>query len=519
VPERRSEFGSATPTLRYSTARANVRRLVNPLVGSSSHGHGRMHLDPSSALHYARVHRQRFVEELKEFLRFPTVSANSKYTPDIERCARWLASQLSRIGLDEVKIIPTDLHPIVYAASKHRRSRPTVLIYGHYDVQPADPLSEWRSPPFSPVVRGDDLFGRGASDDKGQLFTHVKALESFLQTRNSLPVNVKCVFEGEEEIRGPHLLGFIAQNRHALESDVAVISDTRILTPDQPVITYAGRGSLSLEVSVRGPRHDLHSGNFGGAVHDPLQALCEIVAKLHDPDGHVKIPGFYDRVFEASPQERAHLMRTGPSDSQILRDAGENVGWGETGYSLYERTTLRPALTVNGISGGYQGPGNKDVIPANAVAKLSFRLVPNQDPFEIDRLFRRHIARVAPPTVRTKVRTLSVAKPALIDPKHPAIRAAALAYRKGFGAVPVLLRSGGTIHVISALSEILGIPSVLLGFALPDDRMHAPNEKFHLPNFYKGIATSIWFLTLLGASQSLGKHRRQHEVEDAVLTM
>jgi acetylornithine deacetylase/succinyl-diaminopimelate desuccinylase-like protein len=477
-----------------------------------------MYPDPSSALHYARTHRHRFVEELKEFIRFPSISAIPKHAPDIRKCAQWLADHLARIGLDEVKIVRTKGHPIVYAASTPPHGNSTVLVYGHYDVQPADPIHAWRSPPFSPTVQGDNLFGRGASDDKGQLFTHVKALESLLRTEGALPVNVKCVFEGEEEIRGTSLAWLLERNKRALESDVAVVSDTKILAPDRPVITYGGRGSLSLELSVLGPPHDLHSGTFGGAVHNPLQALCEIIAKLHDSNGRVNIPGFYDRVLDAAPKERFHVARAGPSDSQILHDAGEHVGWGESGYSLYERTTLRPALTVNGITGGYQGPGNKDVIPSTAVAKLSFRLVPDQQPAEIDRLFRRHVIRLAPKTVGTRVRRLSAAKPALINPKHPAVAAAALAYRKGFGASPVLLRSGGTIHAISMFGELLGIPSVLLGFGLPDDKVHAPNEKFHLPSFFKGIATSIWFLTLLGASQSLRRHR-QDMVENAVLTM
>jgi acetylornithine deacetylase/succinyl-diaminopimelate desuccinylase-like protein len=266
-------------------------------------------------------------------------------------------------------------------------------------------------------------------------------------------------------------------------------------------ITYALRGGLSLELEVRGPKHDLHSGTFGGAVHNPLQALCEIIARLHDAGGRMAIPGFYERVRRWSGEERAHMARTGPTDAQILRDAQVEKAWGERGYTLYERTTIRPALSVTGIVGGYQGPGVKAVIPARAVAKLNFRLVPEQDPCEIDRLIRRHIARITPPTVRSTVRTLLVARPALIDRRHPAMRAAAVAYRKGFGVPPVFLRSGGTIPVVNTLQELLGIPTVLMGFALPDDRMHAPNEKFHLPNFYPGIATCIWFLAAVGVGQ------------------
>jgi acetylornithine deacetylase/succinyl-diaminopimelate desuccinylase-like protein len=376
--------------------------------------------------------------------------------------------------------------------------RPTVLIYGHYDVQPADPLSEWRSPPFEPVTRGDNLYGRGASDDKGQLFAHVKALEAYLRTMGHLPVNVKCLFEGEEEIGSPSMAAFLRRHRDRLAADVAVLSDTRMLGPDRPAITYLLRGMLSLELEVYGPEQDLHSGTFGGAIHNPLQALCEILAGLHDIDGRVAIAGFYDRVQLWSRQERAAMARVGPTDAAILRDARTRVAWGERGYMLYERTTIRPALTINGISGGYQGDGPKSVIPARATAKLSFRLVPDQDPHEIDRLLRRHIALHTPPTVRCVVRTQAMAQPAQVDRRHPAMRAASRAYQRGFGAAPAWIGSGGTIPVASMFQQSLGIPTVLMGFALPDDNMHAPNEKMHLPTFHGGVRTSIWFLAEVG---------------------
>jgi acetylornithine deacetylase/succinyl-diaminopimelate desuccinylase-like protein len=453
----------------------------------------------SRALAYAQAHRPRFLTELKDFVRFPTVSAQPQHAGDIKKCASWLANHLRRTGLSHATVIPTERHPLVYASWGGAPGRPTVLIYGHYDVQPPDPLNEWRSPPFEPTVRGQDLYGRGACDDKGQMFAHVKALESLLRTTGRLPVNIKCLFEGEEEIGSPSLIPFVPRNKRALAADVAVMSDTRMLGPSRPAINYSERGALGLELEVRGPRQDLHSGNYGGAVHNPLQALCEIVAKLHDANGHIAIPGFYNSVRRWSGRERAYMVRTGPSDARILRDAEVEKGWGEQGFTLYERTTIRPALTVNGIVGGYQGPGGKGVIPARALAKLSFRLVPDQDPREVDHLFRRHIARITPPTVRSRVRTVSRAKPALINPNHPAMRAAAAAYRRGFGAAPLFLRSGGTIPVVSTFQEALGIPTVLMGFALPDDRIHAPNEKFHLPNFYHGISTSLWFLAAMSA--------------------
>jgi acetylornithine deacetylase/succinyl-diaminopimelate desuccinylase-like protein len=461
---------------------------------------------PARALAYARDHRQRFVAQLAAFVRFPSVSAQPRHSGDVERCAQWLAEELRRIGLDDVSIVDTRGNPLVYAAWQRRPGRPTVLIYGHYDVQPADPIGEWRSPPFVPTIRGQNLYGRGACDDKGQMFIHVKVLEAYLQTGRALPVNVKCLFEGEEEIGSPNLLPFVARNKEGLAADVAVMSDTPMLGPGRPAIHHAVRGALYLELEVHGPRHDLHSGNFGGAVHNPLQVLSEMVAALHDAGGRITIPGFYDRVRHWDAEERAHMARSGPTDAQILADAGARRGSGERGYSLYERLTLRPALTVNGIVGGYQGPGAKGVIPAHALAKLSFRLAPDQDPQGIDRLFRAHIARITPKTVRATVRTLSSAKPAVIARGHPALRAAALAYRKGFGATPVFLRSGGTIPVVDTFSQALRIPTVMMGFALPDDRMHAPNEKFHLPNFYNGIATGIFFLDAIGKAGAGGRN-------------
>jgi len=458
-------------------------------------------MSPAGALAYLNRHRTRFLDELKEFVRFPTVGAQPRHAADLRRCASWLAAHLRGIGLSDVRMVNTRLHPLVYAESRHEPGRQTVLIYGHYDVQPPEPLQEWRSPPFDPVVSGGNIYGRGACDDKGQMFAHVKAIESHLSGQGMLPVNVKCLFEGEEEIGSPNLATFLSENRHALKADVAVMSDMPMLGIGRPAITYSMRGGLSLELEVTGPDRDLHSGIFGGAIHNPLQALCEIIARLHGPGGRVAIPGFYDRVRSWNPDERRYMARAGPDDRKILKDAGAIEGWGESQYSAYERTTVRPALTVNGITGGYQGPGGKGVIPAKALAKLSFRLASDQDPHDIERLFRRHVARITPPTVTSKVRASQAAKPALVNKQIPAMRAATLAYRKGFGATPVFLRSGGTIPVVNTFQELLGIPTVLMGLALPDDRMHAPNEKFNLSNFYNGIATSIWFLTAIGNGQ------------------
>lgn len=470
-------------------------------------------MKPSRPLAYARARRSAFVSELKEFLRFPSVSSQPARKGDVRKCAHWLARHLHGIGLKRVRLISTRGNPIVYASWMSAADRPTVIIYGHYDVLPGEPLAQWRTPPFAPTVKGLDLYARGAADDKGQLFCHVKALESFLRTAHALPVNVKCIFEGEEEIGSTHLLPFIERNKHALRADAAVISDTKMLAPGRPAISYSQRGGLRAELEVSGPRQELHSGTFGGAVLNPVQAACGIIASLHDKFGRVTIPGFYDDVRDWSEKERYYMARTGPSDHKILQEANVQQGWGERDYTLYERTTIRPALTLNGICGGHCGPGVKGVIPARAVVKLSFRLVPDQDPERIDRLFRQHIARITPPGVQTWVTTSSPVRPALVDRKHPAVSTAAFAYRKGFGAFPVLLRSGGSIPVVSAFKESLGIPTVLMGFGLPDDRIHAPNEKFHLPNFYRGIETSIWYLNAAAKSLRQRKCTKRWETQ------
>jgi acetylornithine deacetylase/succinyl-diaminopimelate desuccinylase-like protein len=461
---------------------------------------------------YTRTHRGRFLAELKRFVRFPSVSTQTKHAADIRACAEWLAGHLKGIGMHGARVIATPRHPIVYAEWKGAPGRPTVLIYGHYDVQPPDPLKEWITPPFEPVVRGPYLYGRGACDDKGQLFCHVKALETFLRTAGRLPVNVKCLFEGEEEIGSPNLKPFIERHARTLAADAAVMSDTRMLGPDQPALTYSLRGGLGVELEVSGPRQDLHSGTFGGAVHNPLQALCEIVAGLHDAGGKIAIPGFYDRVRRPDERERAYMQTVGPPDAKILADAGAERGWGEPGWSIYERTTVRPSLAVTGITGGYQGEGSKAVIPARATAKLNFRLVPDQDPREVEALVRRHIAKATPPTVRARLVTNLRAKPAEIDRGHPAVRAAAFAYRRGFRAAPVFLRSGGSIPVVNVFQEVLGIPTALMGFALPDDRIHAPNERFHLASFRRGIATCLAFLDEMAAVRSPARHKVAEEV-------
>ena len=462
---------------------------------------------PNNSADYIIAARSRFVIELKEFVRFSSVSAAPENAKDVVCCADWLAKHLRHVGLKKVEILPTARHPIVYAESTQLPQRPTVLIYGHYDVQPPDPLNEWKSPPFKPIVRGTNLYGRGACDDKGQLFVHIKAIEAYLRTQHSLPVNVKCLFEGEEEIGSPILPGFLARNKQRLAADAAIISDMSIIAPDRPAITHALRGALSVEIEVTGAKQDLHSGTFGGAVHNPVQVLAELLAALHHTNGKIAIPGFYRRVRLWRENERTYMAKVGPTDNKLLHDAGTNVGWGEMDYTAYERTTIRPALSVNGITGGYQGEGAKAVIPHRALAKLNFRLVPDQKPREIDQLLRDYIARIKPPGTNVTIRTLVTAQPALIDRDHPVMGAAADAYRKGFGAEPVFLRSGGTIPVVNMLQRVFDIPVVLMGFALPDSRVHAPNERLHLPNFFNGIKTSIWFLAEIAARLRSHKSR------------
>jgi acetylornithine deacetylase/succinyl-diaminopimelate desuccinylase-like protein len=451
------------------------------------------------------------VKELQEFVRFPSVSGQPIHAPDVFRCAGWLAEHLRKLGLDHARLIQTARHPVVYADWLRAPRRPTVLVYGHYDVQPVDPLAAWTTPPFAAVIRDGALHGRGACDDKGQTFSHVKAIECLMRRRSGLPVNIKCLFEGEEEIGSPNLFPLLARNRRALAADVAVISDTAAAGPDRPAITYSLRGALGIELMVQGLQHDLHSGHFGGAVHNPLQALCEIVAGLHDRQSRVAIPGFYDRVRSWSATDRAFMARDAPPDAVKLHHAGASRGWGEPDYTLHERTTIRPALTVNGLTGGYQGPGGKAVIPAFASVKLSFRLVPDQEPREIAALFREHIARVAPPTVRCAVRTGVIARSALLDLRHPVVRAAVAACSSGFGTAPAFLRAGGTIPVVNAFQERLGVPTVLIGFAPPGANIHAPNEHFPLHTFFKAVATCARFLEEVGRMDGLRGRARACE--------
>lgn len=451
-------------------------------------------------LSYLDAHEERFLRELFELLRIPSISALPERREDVRRAAEWLAAQLSRIGLEHVGVLPTGGHPVVYGDWLHQPDRPTVLVYGHYDVQPVDPLDEWERPPFEPTLQDGRIYARGAADDKGQLFLHVKALEAYLAALGRLPLNVRLLFEGEEEIGSANLDPFIAANRALLQADLAVISDTAMYARGQPAITYGLRGLAYLQVDVRGARHDLHSGSFGGAVRNPAQVLAELIASLKDPEGRVRVAGFYDDVLPLSAEERAEIARLPFDEQAYCASIGVKALWGEPGYSVLERVWARPTLDVNGIWGGFAGAGSKTIIPAQAGAKLSCRLVPNQDPDRIAELVERHLLAHAPPEVTVTVTRMHGGKPVLTPLDHPAVRAAARALEAAYGVRPVFMREGGSIPVVATLQELLGLPTVLLGFGLPDEGAHAPNERFELENFRGGLRTIAHYWALLPAA-------------------
>lgn len=452
-----------------------------------------------AAIEYADAHADDNLDELFDLLAIPSISTLREHIPDVRRAAEWVADGMVEIGLQDVRIYFTHGHPVIFGQWLGAgEDAPTVLVYGHYDVQPADPLEEWGTDPFEPTVKDGNIYARGASDDKGQFFTHLKSVESYLETEGRPPVNIKFIVEGEEEIGSPHLAEFIAEHREQLAADLALVSDGHILGPDQPSIVYGLRGLVYTQVDVQGPDHDLHSGSFGGVVRNPANTVCNIVAALKDADGHITIPGFYDNV--SLTEEERQLLADVPFDGAAFqRETGAPGLWGETGYTMLERMSARPTLDVNGIWGGFMGEGSKTIIPTRASAKISMRLVPGQKPERIYRLFRDYVLELAPSEVTVEVQDLHSAAPVLIDRDLPAMEAAAEAYEKGFGRRPAFTREGGTIPVVAMLDDLLGIPTVLMGFGLPDDRLHSPNEKFKVENLYRGIRTSIYFLEALAA--------------------
>jgi acetylornithine deacetylase/succinyl-diaminopimelate desuccinylase-like protein len=448
---------------------------------------------------YARTHAGQFLEQLKAWIRIPSVSTLPEHTGDVTAAAEWLANDLRRIGMNGVEVVETEGHPVVYAEWLGAGpNAPTVLIYGHYDVQPAEVENGWHSAPFEPTERDGKLYARGASDDKGQAFAQVKAVESLLAGGNA-PVNIKLIVEGEEEMGSPHLGRFVAENAARLAADVCVISDTAILTREQPSVIYALRGLIYMEVHVTGPSRDLHSGIYGGTVHNPAQALCEIIASLHNPDGSINIPGFYDDVLTLSESERGELSKTNWTEDHWRESTGAPMPWGEPGYTFRERTGARPTLEVNGLLSGFTGEGSKTVLPAKAMAKISCRLVANQSAQKMYTLVRDHIAHITPPTVRSEVRLLNEGEPAFVDLNTPAVKAAIAAYERGWGQPPVFMREGGSIPVVADFQRILKLPVILMGFGLDTDGAHGPDEHFHIDMFHKGIDTAIYFLQEVGA--------------------
>jgi acetylornithine deacetylase/succinyl-diaminopimelate desuccinylase-like protein len=453
----------------------------------------------NDTLQYAASHHAAFLAELKEFLSLPSISTLPEHQPDMQRTARWLADHCAAIGLRNAAVNSTASHPIVTAEwLEAGPDQPTVLIYGHYDVQPVDPIELWHSDPFKAEVRDDYLYARGASDDKGQTFIHLKALESFLKSQDRLPVNVKVIIEGEEEIGGPSLDAFIETRRDQLAADLAVISDTHMLRPDQPCLIYALRGLCYIQVELTGPARDLHSGQYGGAIYNPIQALCEMLASLKDRDGHITVPGFYDKVLPLSGAERRLLAQTPFSEEEFRQDTGVAGVWGEKGYTTKEQITARPTLEINGIWGGFTGEGPKTVLPARASAKISCRLVADQDHFEIAELLQNHLKQIAPPYVKVETRRLHGGYGALINLDSQYMRAAARVLQQVFGNAPVFEREGGSIPVVATFQKVLGIDSIMLGFGLPDDNLHSPNERFYLPNFYRGIEAAIRYFAEIG---------------------
>ena len=441
---------------------------------------------------YLQDAQTRQLDELSGWLRIPSISTLSQHKEDVAQAASWLAQKMTGIGLENVELIQTGGHPIVYGDWLNAGAdAPTILIYGHYDVQPVDPLELWISPPFEPTVRGNDLFARGASDDKGQLFAHIAAVEALLATSASLPVNVKFVVEGEEEVGSQALMAYVPTATGKLAADVCLISDTHILSPEQPLIIYGLRGMWAGEITVRGPSQDLHSGIFGGAIHNPNQALCELLARLHDEKGRVTVPGFYDDVQDLTEQERAALAQAPYDEEKLLQESGAPAAWGEQGFTVTERIGARPTLEINGMWGGFTDEGFKTVIPAVANAKLSCRLVPAQQSSTIGPMIERFLQAIAPPTVEVTVHTRQHAPATVVPLDVPEIQAAARAYARVFGAEPVFSREGGSIPVATAVQEELGIPILFMGFGLPDDNLHAPNEKLHIPNLYRGIRVGI----------------------------
>lgn len=437
---------------------------------------------------YIEANNDRFISELFDLLRIPSISAQSEHKADMTRCAEWLAAALARAGADRADVLPTEGNPVVYAEKIISSKAKTVLVYGHYDVMPVDPRDEWRTDPFEPVIENGRIWGRGADDDKGQLWMHAKAFEAMCAT-DSLPCNVKFMLEGEEEIGSPSLYKFCEKNKKMLKADIILVSDTSMISMQTPSITCGLRGLAYMEVEVTGPDKDLHSGLFGGAVANPANVLARLITELVDADGHVTIPGFYDDVRELTPAERRAFNKAPFNLTDYKRSLNIGAVEGEAGYTTLERTGVRPSLDVNGIWGGYTSEGTKTVIPSKASAKISMRLVPNQDYHKISKLFEKYFKRIAPKSVKVTVKSLHGGMPYVAPTDMPAYKAAEKAVQDTFGKKPLPFYSGGSIPIVSGFESILGIKSLLIGFGLAEDAIHSPNESYGLEQFRKGVET------------------------------
>ncbi len=441
---------------------------------------------------YINDNKDRFLAELFEWLKIPSVSADSRHKGDVRKAAEFVKEKLVAAGVNKAELCETKGHPIVYAEKIVNPSLPTVLVYGHYDVQPADPLNLWTSPPFEPVIKDDKIYARGACDDKGQVYMHVKAFEIMMKN-NLVPCNIKFMIEGEEEVGSDNLGTFVKENKAKLKADVILISDTALISLEHPSITTGLRGLSYMEVEVTGPNRDLHSGVYGGAVANPINALCSMIASLHDENGKVTVEGFYDKVAELSAAEREALNRAPFNLSNYKKDLDINEIKGENGYSTLERTGVRPTLDVNGIWGGYTGEGAKTVLPSKAHAKISMRLVPNQVSAEITELFTKHFQKIAPPYVKVKVMAHHGGEPAVTPTNSTAFKAASKAFEEVWGKTPIPTRDGGSIPIVALFKQELGLDTVLMGFGLDSDAIHSPNEHFGVKNFLIGIETIVAF--------------------------
>jgi acetylornithine deacetylase/succinyl-diaminopimelate desuccinylase-like protein len=440
-----------------------------------------------NVIDFINMNRERYLDELKALLAIPSISALPEHAADVKRCAEWCADEMRRIGLQNVKLLDTPGNPVVYGDWLGAPGAPTILFYGHYDVQPVDPLDLWESPPFDATVRDGELFARGSADDKGQVFMHFKAVEAHLKQNGRLPVNMKLILEGEEEVGSVHLDDFIRAHKDDLKADVVVISDTAMFDRGVPSICYGLRGLVYCQIDLRGSKGDLHSGVFGGAVANPASVLAQMIAQMKDRSGRIKVPGFYDDVRPLEEQERQAWAQLPFNEKKYRKDFGIPRTFGESGYTTLERTWARPTLEVNGLLSGFTGEGAKTVLPAVAMAKISMRLVPNQHPDKIADLFEAYVRKIAPKTVELKFTRMHGGKPWMTSYDNPYVQAAARAIERGFGRKPVFTREGGSIPVVSTFEEELGLPSVLFGVGLPDENAHAPNEKIDLGNFHNGV--------------------------------